>query len=353
VRAPGDPMVGRVVGGYRIDSAVGRGGMGVVYRAEQIALGRAVAVKLIAPDFAGDPDFRDRFVREARLAASIEHPHVIPVYEAGESDGLLFISMRYVDGIDLRTAIAQGGRLSPERASRIVAQVGAALDAAHARGLVHRDVKPANVVLGREDGRDHAYLTDFGLTKDIAASSGPTHTGQWVGTIDYAAPEQIENRGVDARTDVYALACVLYHALTGVVPFPRDTDVAKIYAKLQDKATPPSELCGVAVAFDEVVARGMARDRRSRFPSAGDLGRAALAAAEGHQPVEPERSVATGAAAPDSQPPPITATGARVPDAQPDVRVRSSSDPPTRVLRGRSRRVLSIAAAALVRPRPS
>jgi serine/threonine protein kinase len=298
----GDPMVGRVIGGYRIDAAVGRGGMGVVYRAEQLALRRVVALKLITPDFAADEGFRDRFVREGRVAASIEHPHVIPVYESGESDGLLFISMRFVDGMDLRTAIAQAGRLHPQRAATIVAQVGAALDAAHARGLVHRDVKPANVVLGRDGGRDHAYLTDFGLTKHMSSSTGMTRSGQWVGTIDYAAPEQVESTGIDARTDVYALGCVLYHALSGTVPFARDSDVAKIYAKLND--TPPqlSPTCGASPAFDDVIRRALAYSRDARYPSTGDLGRAALAAAEGHPALEPERSVATGAAAPETQP---------------------------------------------------
>jgi serine/threonine protein kinase len=192
------PQLGDHVAGYRIERQLGRGGMGVVYLAEQVRLRRYVAIKLIVPELAEDDAFRRRFERESQLAASIDHPNVIPVYEAGEADGVLFISMRYVDGHDLRAIIKASGRLEPARAARFVGQLGDALDAAHSHGLVHRDVKPANVLVAGE----HAYLTDFGLTKHVSSSSGITHTGQWVGTLDYVAPEQISGGPLDARVDV-------------------------------------------------------------------------------------------------------------------------------------------------------
>src|SRR6059058_4348505 len=208
--APGD-----LFAGHRIDGVAGRGGMGVVYRATELALDRRVALKLITPALAGDPDFRARFVRESRAAASIEHPNVIPIFSAGEEQDVLYISMRFVDGQDLRALLRGEGRLEPRRAARIVAQVADALDAAHARGLVHRDVKPANILLAPESGAEKIYLTDFGLTKNTASESGMTRTGMFVGTVDYIAPEQIRGDRLDARTDVYALTCVLYRALTG------------------------------------------------------------------------------------------------------------------------------------------
>ena len=306
--------IGSVIGGYRIEAQIGQGGMGVVYRAEQIRLRRQVAVKVIAPDLAQDPGFRERFESESRLAASIEHPNVLPVHEAGEAQGLLFISMRYVQGTDLRAMIADHGRLDPPRAARIVAQVAGALDAAHARGLVHRDVKPANVLIGA--GTDHAYLTDFGLTKKTTSLGGVTKTGEFVGTIDYVAPEQIQGGAVDARADGYALGCVLHQTLTGQVPFVRDSDVAKIYAHLSDPPPSVTQLVhDVPFQFDAIVARAMAKDPSERYPSAGDLGRAAQAAAEGQLPAAPERSVARGAAAPATAPaapppPPPTAVAA-------------------------------------------
>src|SRR3954454_5039521 len=251
---------GQEIGGYRIDDVAGRGGMGVVYKATQLALDRTVALKLIAPEVADDEDFRERFKRESRIAASIEHPNVIPVHEAGEVEGRLYIVMRYVDGTDLRELVAREGPLAPERAARIVAQVAEALDAAHARGLVHRDIKPANVLIARRGETDHVYLTDFGLTKHSSGESGLTKTGQWVGTLDYVAPEQIEGGAVDARTDVYALGAVLYQALTGRVPFERDTEVSKMWAHISDP--PPSAVAKrpeLPRALDAVIARAMAK----------------------------------------------------------------------------------------------
>ncbi|HEX6742954.1 MAG TPA: protein kinase [Solirubrobacteraceae bacterium] len=287
--------------GHRILGIAGRGGMGVVYRALQLDLDRPVALKLIAPQLAEDPEFRERFVRESRAAASIDHPNVIPIYYTGESDdGALYIAMRYVEGSDLRTLVRAEQRLDPARAAYIVSQVARALDAAHARGIVHRDVKPANVLLG---ANDHAYLTDFGLTKRVTSHTGSTRDGGWVGTLGYVAPEQIRGERLDARADVYALGCVLYHSLSGVPPYQRESDEATLWAHLHDD--PPSlhdRAPDAPASFDAVLSRAMAKDPDDRFPSAGDLGRAALASAG--QPVAPgpERVVAVGEAAPgDSQ----------------------------------------------------
>ena len=224
-----------IIAGYRIEQAIGRGGMGVVYRAAQLALERPVAIKLIATERAQDPVFRARFERESRLAASIEHPNVIPVYEAGEDDGLLFIAMRLVEGTDLAQLLERVGVLEPLRTVRLIGQLAGALDAAHAHGLVHRDVKPANVLLTRDE---HLYLTDFGVAKHIGAGEGVTQAGQWVGTLDYLAPEQIRGDAVGASADIYALAGVLHDCLTGQVPYPRENDAAKLWAHVN--AAPPA-----------------------------------------------------------------------------------------------------------------
>jgi tRNA A-37 threonylcarbamoyl transferase component Bud32 len=352
-----DPRIGAVIGRCRIEAEIGRGGMGVVYRAEQLRLGRLVAVKVIAPELARDPAFRERFERESRVAASIEHPNVIPVHEAGETDGELYITMRYVQGTDLRELISRSGRLEPHRAASLVAQVGAALDAAHAHGLVHRDVKPGNVLVAGMGERDHAYLTDFGLTKRLLSEAGLTRTGEWVGTADYVAPEQIEGKAVDARTDVYALCCVLHQTLTGQVPYVRDSDVAKMYAHLHE---PPPAVTAIApdvpAGFDAVVARGMAKDPAERYPSAGDLGRAAVAAAEGRVADAPERSVARGEALPvtvrAAQPPTRHAAptpgGTTRADAEPPAPTPVPASDPTAVIPPRRRlRGIGAALAAL------
>jgi YVTN family beta-propeller protein len=287
---PGDEFAG-----HRIAGVAGRGGMGIVYRALQLDLERPVALKLIAPALARDEDFRERFVRESRAAAAIDHPNVIPVYSAGDVDGRLFLAMRFVDGADLRTLVRDEGPLAPGRAAQVIAQVASALDAAHARGLVHRDIKPANVLL---DG-DHAYLTDFGLTKRLTGETTMTGSGRWVGTLGYIAPEQIRGERVDARTDVYALGCLLFYALTGVAPYRRDSDEATLYAHLHDEAPDARDLTpDVPPALADVVRRALAKDPDDRFPSAGDLGRAALAAVGGGPVPGPERTVARGAAAP-------------------------------------------------------
>jgi serine/threonine protein kinase len=293
--------IGSEFAGHRIDGIAGRGGMGVVYIATHLALNRPVALKLIAPDLAEDEGFRTRFKQESMTAASIDHPNVIPIYHAGEEDGQLYITMRYVEGTDLRAMIAQHGKLHPQQAAEIVAQTAAALDAAHARGLVHRDVKPANVLIAGGAGQAHAYLTDFGLTKHTASKSGMTKTGMFVGTLDYIAPEQLQGGPLDARADVYALGCVLYQSLTGNVPYPRDTEPAKIWAHMSE---PPPSIIQASLdlppQFEEVIVRSMAKDPNDRYLSAGDLGRAALAAAEARSVTRAERSVATGDAAPNA-----------------------------------------------------
>src|SRR6185436_4273975 len=262
----------------------------------QLDLDRAVALKLIAADLAEDSSFRDRFVRESRLAASIDHPNVIPIYYTGEFEVELYIAMRYVDGSDLRTLVRAAGRLDPGRAVAIVAQVGNALDAAHGRGIVHRDVKPANVLLG---AGDHAYLTDFGLTKRISSQSGNTRAGGWVGTLGFVAPEQIRGERVDARADIYALGCVLFHALAGGAPYQRDSDEATLWAHLHDD--PPALRASAPdapPALQAVIDRALAKAPDDRYRSAGDLGRAALAAVGREDARRGERVVARGEAAP-------------------------------------------------------
>jgi predicted Ser/Thr protein kinase len=270
---------GSVFGGYRVDAFVARGGMGVVYRATQLALDRTVALKVVAPEIADDPAFRDRFEREARLAASLNHPNILPIYEAGEIDGQLFLSMRFVEGTDLGRLIAQG-RLDPPRAAALIAQVASALDAAHSRGLIHRDVKPGNVLIAQEYGQERAYLADFGLSKSLAAATRLTRTGFMVGTLDYVAPEQVQGGTVDGRVDTYALACVLFEAVTGQIPFDRADDAAKVWAHLSE---PPPSAAAIAPAvtneLDEVIRRGMAKRPEDRFAESGDFGRTAVAAA--------------------------------------------------------------------------
>jgi YVTN family beta-propeller protein len=269
---------GSILGDFQIEESVGRGGMGLVYRAVQLSLSRPAAVKVIGEAFAQDPVFRERFVRESRIAASIDHPNVIPVYAAGEHDEVLYLAMRFVEGSSLRELLQQHGAYRPRRAASIVAQVASALDAAHERGLVHRDVKPGNILVTR--GRtEHVYLSDFGLTKRSTSDSGLTVSGQWVGTLDYVAPEQLRGDQVDGRADIYALGCVLYETLTGQVPFPREDDVSKLWAHIAD--APPSALRlapSVPTPLAAVAERAMQKNPADRFSTAGDFRRAALAA---------------------------------------------------------------------------
>jgi len=285
---------GSEIAGCRIERVAGRGGMGVVYRATQLDLGRPVAIKVIAADRARDPGLRTRFSLEARLAAAIDHPNLVPVHAAGEEGGRLYLVMRYVPGTDLHRELKRSGRLPSARAARVVAQVAAGLDAAHAAGLVHRDVKPANVLLAGE----HVYLGDFGLSRLQTSGERFTESGAWVGTVDYMSPEHLRGEPCDARSDVYALACVLFAALTGEAPFRRRTVPATMSAHLHEPPPRASESAGVPREFDAVMARALAKRPEDRYPSAGDLGRAAAAAAAGEHVTVEERTVATGAAAP-------------------------------------------------------
>ncbi|MFJ5228342.1 serine/threonine-protein kinase [Kitasatospora sp. NPDC088391] len=242
---------------------IGRGGMAVVYRAEDLRLGRTVAVKLLAPELARNENFRQRFVRESRVAASLDHPNIVPVYDAGEAEGVLYLAMRYVRGRDLRGLLDRQGPLTIAQTVRITVQVASALDTAHAHELVHRDVKPGNVLIAEgtdPDHPEHAYLTDFGLTKKSLSLTGLTSVGQFVGTLDYVAPEQISGKPVDGRCDVYSLGCVVFEMLTGGPPYRRDDDLALLWAHLNDP--PPSVLeqradlpPGVGAALERAMAK--------------------------------------------------------------------------------------------------
>jgi serine/threonine protein kinase len=273
------PTIGTQLGSYRIEALLGRGGMGVVYRAEDLRLGRKVALKLLASHVTEDARFRSRFLAESRLAASIDHAGIVPIYEAGESDGQLYIAMRYVEGTDLGSLLHREGPMEPLRAVELVAQLGHALDAAHARGLAHRDVKPSNALIAMEGVEEHLYLADFGLTERIATAGGVTAGDRLVGTVDYLAPERIAGEPADGRADLYSLGCVLFEVLAGEVPFPRDSEVAAIYAHLEEDPPRVSERRpGLPVALDAVVARAMAKDPKDRWQSGAELVAAARAA---------------------------------------------------------------------------
>src|SRR2546425_511966 len=278
--------IGTEFAGYRIESVIGRGGMGVVYLAEQLRLSRRVALKVLPPELAEDERFRDRFIHESKLAASLDNPHVVDVYDAGEADGALYLAMRYVEGTDLKTLIKREGPLELERVLALLTQVASALDAAHQRGLVHRDVKAANVLVEARTSpdREHAYLADFGLTKRPDSISGLTKTGQFLGSVEYAAPEQFEGKKLDARTDVYSVGCMAYECLTGAVPYPRDNEAAVMFAHLRE--TPPKVTASrpdLPAALDVVVGTAMAKRPEDRYPAAGALAEALEAAARGER----------------------------------------------------------------------
>jgi YVTN family beta-propeller protein len=278
--ALGWPAAGSVVAGYRLEDRIGEGGMAVVYRAHDVRLNRRVAVKLLAPALAGDPGFRQRFTGEALAAAAVDDPHIIPVFEAGEAGGVLFIAMRYVGGGDVLSLVRREGPLELPRAAAIISPVASALDAAHAAGLVHRDVKPANMLLDVRPGRpDHVYLSDFGLSKASLAASGLTGTGHFIGTLDYISPEQIEGRPVDGRADQYALACAAFEMLAGAPPFPRDQGLAVVAAHLSTPAPlVRSRRPGLPGGVDRVLARALAKAPDDRFASCGDFAEALRAA---------------------------------------------------------------------------
>jgi len=321
--------IGTVFAGYRVEALLGRGGMSVVYLAEHMRLGRKVALKVLAAPLAHDESYRERFIRESQRAADLDHPNVIPIYDAGEieggdSDGLLYIAMRYVAGSDLRTILRRDGPLGVGRTIFILDQIASALDAAHDRDLIHRDVKPSNILV--DEPSEHVYLTDFGVAKQTTAPD-LTRTGMFIGTVDYAAPEQIEGLALDRRTDVYALGCMLYECLAGRPPFDREAEVAVMHAHL---TTPPPKLTEVQPELpkelDRVIAKAMAKSRDDRFATATELVDAAQAAVvqrrstgahvEEHvearrdvpapAPVEAQAEVAAPAAAvPVAEPPPV------------------------------------------------
>jgi DNA-binding NarL/FixJ family response regulator len=275
-----EPEIGATFAGHRIDGVAGRGAMGVVLRATDLVLDRRVALKLIAPLYARDAIFRARFERECRIAAGLDHPNVVPIFHAGEERGQLYVTMRYVEGTDLKALLARERWLDPARAVAIVAQVAAALDEAHAHGLVHRDVKPANVLLAERAGGERAFLTDFGVSKQRTSDDPAlTGTGMAIGSVDYMAPEQAEVAPVDARTDVYALGCVLFHALTGSVPFIRGNDLERMWAHVHEAPPAPTSIDKrLPPGFDDVLARALAKRPDDRYQSAGELARAARAA---------------------------------------------------------------------------
>ncbi len=315
--------IGTVLAGYRVDSLLGRGGMSVVYLAEHMRLGRKVALKVLATPLAHDDSFRERFVRESQRAAELDHPNVIPIYDAGEieggdSDGLLYIAMRYVAGHDLRSLLKQEGRLSVGRTLFVLEQVAGALDAAHERSLIHRDVKPSNILI--DDPSEHVYLTDFGVAKQTTAPD-LTRTGVFIGTVDYAAPEQIEGLTLGPRTDVYALGCVLFECLAGRLPYDREAEVAVMHAHLTHPPPKLSELRpDLPRELDRVIAKSLAKSPDERFASASDLVDAA------HSAVLHRRTTSVQAfesrlddqpAAPPAEPPLVAATPDQPPAAAP------------------------------------
>ena len=301
---------------------IGRGGMAVVYRARDVRLGRWVALKVLAGDLARDDAFRRRFIRESRAAAAVDHPNIIPIFDAGEAGGVLYIAMRYVGGQDVHSLLNRAGPLPPARAAGIVAQVAAALDAAHACGLVHRDVKPANMLLGglAEDGsEDHTYLSDFGISKTSQATTNLTLTGQVLGTLNYLAPEQIEGRAVDGRADAYSLACAAFEMLAGAPPFRRDQSLAVMWAQL---SAPPPALTSarpdLPVAVDQVMIRGLAKAPEERYPScrafAAALQEACGVTSAELQPRAAQAAAAQGSAGPGLAGPGLAAYDLAAPD---------------------------------------
>ena len=285
--AYGGFAAGSQVAGYRLEEQIGRGGMAVVFRARDSRLGRRVALKILAPELARDDAFRQRFIRESRAAAAVDHPHIIPVFEAGESEGVLFIAMRYVVGRDVRSLLDATGPLPPGRAITIVTQVSSALDAAHSFGLVHRDVKPGNMLLDSVGGSgqpDHIYLSDFGLSKQSLSASGLTGTGQFLGTLDYVAPEQIEGKLVDGRADQYALAGAAYEMLGGAPPFRRDEGLAILWAQISATPPPVTNLRPeLPEAVNGVLLKALAKAPADRYDSCLEFA-AALRAACGIRP---------------------------------------------------------------------
>src|SRR5579859_4298009 len=273
---------GQALGEFEILAVAGIGGMGVVYRSRQRTLDRVVALKVIREEIAENSEYRERFMREAHLAASVDHPNIVSVFDVGEFGGRLALAMQWVQGENLREALRASGGMAPDRAVRVLSQMGGALDAIHGVGLVHRDIKPSNVLIRNVGGSDHAYLTDFGVAKRSDTVADLTATGMVVGTVDYMAPEQISGGHTDARTDVYALGCVFYEMLSGRVPYERENSVAKLFAHVSD---PPPRLQGPLAqlypTFEPVLEKAMAKNPADRYMSAGDFARDATAALQG------------------------------------------------------------------------
>lgn len=269
-----------VFGRYRLIEVIGQGGMGKVYKAHDTVIDRHVAVKVLSPELAAEPGFQERFRREAHTAARLTEPHIVPIYDTGEVQGRLYLVMPIINGTDVGTLLKREGPMNPQRAVVVIEQLAAALDAAHAAGLVHRDVKPSNALM---TGRDFTYLIDFGIAHNIAATR-VTRTGTIIGTLAYMAPERFTDGVADARADIYSLACLFHECLTGAQPFPGDSAEQQITAHLTFSPPKPSNLNpGVPAAFDEVIARGMAKRPGDRFASAGELARAAGDAAPFNQ----------------------------------------------------------------------
>ncbi len=335
-----DPAAGTEVAGYRIVEQAGSGGMGVVYRAEETGLGgRPVALKLLPPALAGDPDFRARFLREMRVAAAIDHPNIVPIYRAGEDRGLLYLAMRYVHASDLRRVLETEGRLDPGRTLAILDQVARALDAAHARGLVHRDVKPGNILLAPPviDGDpEHVYLVDFGLARSDSDDRSIGGPGSFLGTPRYAAPEQAAGRPVDGRADGYALGCVLYECLTGQPPFPDGSGEAVLLAHLE---SPPPQVTtlrpDLPPAINQVITQAMAKAPADRFPTCRALITAARQALTQPSPRQVRGSAATPPTDPGAPEPHRPVPGPPEGDASPGAEAvgRLSTAPPGRPAR--------------------
>jgi serine/threonine protein kinase len=318
--APTGLAAGSQMAGYRIEEQIGRGGMAVVYRAFDPRLNRSVALKILAPELAGDTAFRQRFMREMRAAASVDHPHIVPVFDAGEADGVLYIAMRYVRGQDLRTLLDTEHALPPARVAYLIAQVASALDDAHARGLIHRDVKPGNMLIGTVTGTgqpDHVYLSDFGLSKPALSSANLTLTGQFLGTLDYMAPEQVEGHAVDGRADLYSLGCTAFEMLAGEPPFKRDQGLATAWAQLSAPA--PSlrdRRPDLPPAVDQVIARALAKAPADRYRTCTEFADALRAACGAGRP----------GAAPPAPPPPTQRARIPAPAAGP---APALAEPPT------------------------
>jgi predicted Ser/Thr protein kinase len=286
---PAEILTGALIAGFRVRSLIGRGATGAVYLAEGREGGSAVALKLLTPELSADERFRQRFMREAEIAASLDHPNVVPIVTFGEAGGRLYLAMTHVLGCDVHELIRREGRLEPARALPLVAQVAAGLDAAHAAGLVHRDVKPANILVSGPPGEEHAYVCDFGLARHVSSVSSLTGDRGFVGTVDYVAPEQIAGGPIDRRSDVYSLGCVLYECLTGQRPFERESELALVFAHLND---PPPRVTDVSPEcpdrLDDVVATALAKEPGDRYSTCGELAAAARAAVAGER--HPRRS---------------------------------------------------------------